>query len=145
MKHGHCPRGNPSPEYRTWQAMVARCHNPKAPNFHKYGGRGVTVCLRWRESFAAFLDDMGSRPTGTSIDRIDGTLGYGPANCRWATASEQNTNRRTAHMVTIGDETQSVTEWARRAGISDTAMLYRVRRGLTGDALLRPSHHGRAL
>lgn len=145
MKHGHSRKGKPTPEYRTWTAMVARCHNERAPNYHKYGGRGIMVCERWRASFAAFLADMGPRPPGTSIDRVNGNGGYGPDNCRWATPSQQNSNRRSARMLTINGATETLTEWARRAGISDTAMLYRVRRGLTGTALLRPSHHGRAL
>ena len=145
MKHGHTWKGGASREYRTWTAMIARCHNPKAPNYHKYGGRGIMVSERWRASFESFLADMGPRPDGTSIDRINGAAGYGPDNCRWATASQQNSNRRTARMLTINGATETLTGWARRAGISDTAMLYRVRKGLTGKALLRPSHHGRAL
>lgn len=140
--HGHA--GRRSPEYSSWSAMITRCLNPRAPNFAEYGGRGITVCDRWR-NFALFLDDMGPRPRGKTLDRIDGSRGYEPGNCRWATGREQQENRRTARMLTIGDETRCVTEWARRAGISDTAMLYRVRRGVAGTALLRPSHHGRPL
>jgi len=145
MIHGHTWKGGASPEYRTWTSMKSRCHNPSAPNYYKYGGRGITVCEQWRNSFAAFLSDMGTRPAGTTIDRIDGSIGYVPGNCRWATASEQNSNRSCSRMVTIGGETHTITEWARRAGVSDTCMLYRVRRGLSGEALLRKSHHGKSL
>lgn len=89
-RHGHAARR--SPEYSSWTAMLARCTNPRAPNFAKYGGRGITMCDQWR-SFDAFLADMGVRPAGTSLDRIDGTRGYEPGNCRWATAKEQRANR----------------------------------------------------
>lgn len=89
-KHGHAARV--SPEYRTWTGMVQRCTNPRAANFAKYGGRGIGVCERWR-TFALFYTDMGPRPTGLTLDRVDGTRGYEPGNCRWATAKEQRANR----------------------------------------------------
>lgn len=79
--------------YNTWRCMVRRCHDPSDKTFPKYGGRGIEVCKRWHESFEAFLDDMGKRPPGMSIDRIDNQRGYEPSNCRWATHSEQMKNR----------------------------------------------------
>lgn len=73
--------------------MIQRCTNPNHANFPTYGGRGIEVCPRWR-TFTNFLEDMGQRPDAKSIDRIDGTKGYEPANCRWATAKEQRANVR---------------------------------------------------
>lgn len=91
--HGHT-RGGRSPTYICWMAMRARCANPKDPGFGYYGGRGITVCDRWRGSFENFLADMGERPEGLTLDRVDNSGNYEPGNCRWATWSEQNLNRR---------------------------------------------------
>lgn len=82
------------PLYETWLDMIGRCHRTTHQRFESYGGRGVTVCERWRLDFWAFVADMGERPIGRSLDRIDNDAGYTPENCRWATASEQSRNRR---------------------------------------------------
>lgn len=83
-----------TPTYRIWAAMVSRCHNPNHYGYAMYGGRGIAVCDRWRHDFLAFLSDMGERPQGLSIDRIDNSKGYEPGNCRWATSKEQGQNTR---------------------------------------------------
>src|SRR5208283_883530 len=84
-----------TPGYRTWVGMRQRCRNPKSRNYPRYGGRGIKICKRW-DSFQTFLDDMGPKPKGLSIDRIDNDGHYEPANCRWATAAEQVRGCRTA-------------------------------------------------
>lgn len=139
IKHGHTAGGVVSPEYRTWTQMLVRCANARAPNFKAYGGSGVRVCAAWRKSFEAFLRDMGPRPVGTSIDRIDNRKGYAPGNCRWATPAEQANNRSSTHWLTFGGETKTLTAWARQIGISDTGLLARVRLGQTPPHILRPS------
>jgi len=103
-KHGHS--GNrkdaASVEYNAWTGMVKRCKNPKNRKYKYWGGRGVTVCKRWLNSFPSFLADMGTRPgPGYSIDRIDNDGNYEPGNCRWATAKQQNNNLRPRKKKTV--------------------------------------------
>lgn len=93
LKHGYSPKGIRTPTYQTWVAMKVRCNNPKHPFYKHYGGRGITYDPRW-DDFAVFLADMGERPDGKSLDRIDNDGNYELTNCRWATQSEQAKNRR---------------------------------------------------
>lgn len=85
--------------YGKWSSMVSRCTNPNDPRWEDYGGRGITVCLRWRHSFLYFLADMGEAPEGLTLDRFPNNDGnYEPGNCRWATPSEQVANRRPSRL-----------------------------------------------
>lgn len=93
-KHGHTIGGKSSREYNSWWGMRQRCNNSKSKFYKYYGGRGITVCDRWLNSFENFLKDMGNRPEGMSLDRINNDGNYEPANCRWATQSDQLKNRR---------------------------------------------------
>lgn len=92
-RHGAALGGRPTSTYRIWAEMVQRCTNPRHKAWDRYGGRGITVCDAWL-TFPGFLADMGERPAGLSLDRVDNDSGYRPDNCRWATASEQMKNRR---------------------------------------------------
>lgn len=103
IRHGHARQAADknaratTPTYRSWKAMLERCRNQNAPNYHLYGGRGITVCEQWqgREGFVTFLRDMGERPDGSTLDRFPDPDGhYQPGNVRWATAKEQAANRR---------------------------------------------------
>jgi hypothetical protein len=117
-------------EYQVWCYIKSRCYNKKVKAFKYYGGRGITMCDRWRNSFAAFLEDMGQRPTPKhQIDRIDNEKGYEPGNCRWATKKEQMRNRSNSRLVTAKGKTQCVATWAEETGLSWDVIWMRLRLG----------------
>jgi hypothetical protein len=94
LKHSNRMSDYTSPTYNTWRGMKLRCYNKNREDYKHYGGRGIEVCERWRSSFVAFLEDMGPRPPGMTLDRIDVNKGYCKDNCRWATKAEQERNKR---------------------------------------------------
>ena|SRR5882672_735333 len=146
-KHGM--RG--SRTYNSWRSMRARCENQNDPSFGQYGGAGITVCERWTNGedhlsgFECFYADMGERPSHTTLDRLDGKLGYFPGNCRWATHVEQQNNRKNNIHFEINGEVISGLEIENRFGISRDTVGNRYRSGLRGLDLvgpLRGKHRG---
>lgn len=120
VKHGM----RATPEYSSWQAMKSRCLNPNAHDYPRYGGAGITVHQAWADSFEAFYAEMGPRPEGTTLDRIDGTLGYAPGNVRWATPQEQAENTRKSWTVEIDGMRHASVEGAAKAnGVSTTTVV----------------------
>jgi hypothetical protein len=121
----HCQ--SHTPEYRAWYQMNRRCHDPRHGSFNDYGARGITVCDRWRESFLAFLSDLGPRPsTRHSLDRRDNNRGYEPGNCRWATPKEQANNTRRTRRITVDGVTRTLKEWADLRGVRPSFILTRI-------------------
>lgn len=121
--------------------MIARCCNPKSQVYENYGGRGITVCERWLESFENFFADMGVCPTGLSIDRIDNDGPYSPENCRWATDKEQGRNKRTCRFLEMNGERLPLSEWAERLGIPENTIRNRLRRGWSDERTLTEPIH----
>lgn len=99
-----------SPEYKSWRAMLDRCRNPNSYAFDDYMGRGITVCDRWSK-FENFYADMGSRPPGLTLERVDNSKGYTPGNCEWVTRKQQTNNRRSNVNITYNGRTQTVSQW----------------------------------
>ena len=111
--------------YWIWGAIIQRCTNPKNRQFKDYGGRGITVCDRWK-AFANFAADMGPRPPGRLLDRRDNNKGYGPDNCQWVTRQEQNSNRRNCIMVDCDGEQVTLREYCRRRGLKYRPIVKRI-------------------
>lgn len=131
LKHGLCYTS----AYRSWDRMKSRCYSPSAK---PYKNKGVTVCERWME-FENFYADMGDRPEGMSLDRIDNDGIYEPSNCRWATVSEQNLNRSCARMITLNGKTMNMSLWAREMGLKPRVVATRLNRGWSEErALTQP-------
>ena len=123
------------PVWAVWHSMKQRCTDPNHKAWANYGGRGITVCKRWLKSFAAFWEDMG--PTykpGLELDRKDNNAGYSPENCRWVTRKENAQNKR----CSLRKGKESVTEMAKRSGISRSTLYYRIHHGVPDELLLTP-------
>lgn len=115
-----------TPEYSAWSSMKGRCTNPKYENYKNYGGRGISVCQEWH-TFENFYRDMGARPEGTSLDRIDVNGNYEPSNCRWGTEEEQCNNRTNARLLEFNGKKQTIAQWSRELGIKYRTIHQRLR------------------
>lgn len=128
-KHGHARKhGKRTTTYRAWYAMIQRTTNPNTKQFNDYGGRGIVACEEWRD-FANFLKDMGERPSGLTLDRIDNDKGYSKENCRWATRHEQQLNRRCTRYLTVDGITKPLSVWAKERGLYTTLVRNRIVKG----------------
>lgn len=141
MKHGY--KG--TPEYRAWCSMLSRCRNPNVPAYRNYGGRGISVCLRWMQ-FVNFLSDVGRKPGGGyDLDRINSNGNYEPGNVRWATRKQGSQNKRTNILIEINGTTKSAAEWAAIAGVDRHTVAKRYKAGVRGSFLLASNlRRGRA-
>jgi len=135
MKHGNFKHGlHDIIEYQTWKRMRQRCHNPNNHLYPTHGKRGIKICKEW-DDFTVFYLDMGKRPSSKhSIDRIDNDGDYEPDNCRWATPSEQQKNRRPfvrnkAYLITIDGVTLTARQWCDKIGLNYGTFISRVNRG----------------
>lgn len=129
VKHGLTE----TPEFEIWTGIHTRCCNPKSTAFKNYGGRGISICDRWKDSFSNFLADMGKRPSPIhSIERSDNEGNYEPGNCYWATPYEQANNKRTNLKVTIDGVTKNLSEWARQFNVQVSTASLRHKQGLRG-------------
>jgi len=143
IKHGVLVAGVTPKDYKCWQSMKDRCTNLDSLAYKHYGARGIMICKSWRNSFEAFLKDMGKAPSPEhSIDRINNDDGYYPGNCRWATMKEQSNNRRTNWYITFEEETLTLAQWAERVGLTSEALRYRLTEwGSVKAALTTPVRH----
>src|SRR6185369_5026142 len=129
--------GGTSSMYGTWKNMIARCFNPKAKGFEYYGGRGIMVCARWRDSFMAFVEDMGERPDPTyQIDRIDNNGNYEPNNCRWIDRKTNCLNRSRRRMLEHDGRIMHASEWSEETGIPLSQILKRIYNGEPSELVL---------
>lgn len=127
--HGHCRTGGKrrTPEYNSWRGMIERCTNPRSIGWKRYGGRGIEVCERWRNSFIAFLSDLGPRPTARhTLERSNNNRNYEPGNVSWALPPVQARNKRNNRFLVLGNERHTLSEWARRIGLKRTTLEMRL-------------------
>lgn len=127
-RHGHYIKRKASPTYSSWCAMKKRCLYPNDKSFHEYGGSGIKICQRWFK-FKNFLEDMGIRPNGKSIDRIDNNLGYFKENCKWSTDKEQALNKKSTKIITFNGQSLSISDWSRKLGMCRDSIGKRLKAG----------------
>lgn len=128
--------------YKVWHAMHKRCTNPRYANYANYGGRGISVCDEWA-SFHRFVQDMGEKPAGMQLDRIDNNGRYEPANCRWASAAENTRNRRNTVVLEYDGRSQCLADWAAEVGMSRQKLAKRLALGWSVERALTAGQYER--
>ena len=123
-----------SPEYESWRSMIGRCKNQNASNYYRYGGRGITICPEWKD-FRVFFRNMGPRPKGTTLGRIDSSKGYTPDNCRWETHVQQNNNLSSNQFLKYKGKILSVMAWSRELNLSPHPIYRRLKRGWSAERI----------
>lgn len=144
LRHGHARKGRVTKEWTSWSNMKRRCYDPRNEDFHTYGGRGITVCDRWRYSFANFLKDMGERPGGLTLNRKDNDGNYEPGNCEWATEETQANNKTSNTFFEIDGQRKTMAQWCRIAYKRPDIVWHRLKLGWNfPEALFTPvrRHH----
>jgi len=139
ITHGQSRANKKTKLYMVWHGMKQRCYYGHHIGYKNYGGRGITVCERWRTSFENFFADMGNPPLGMSLERIDNDGPYSPENCRWATHAEQHSNTSRARLISFGGKTLCLRGWERALGLGRGTVSLRLKRGLPIQEVLRPS------
>jgi len=136
-RHGSALRGRKPKEYNIWVLMKQRCYNPNAKGFKNWGGRGIEVCNRWKQSYENFIADMGNCPEDCrGIDRIKNNLGYYKENCRWATQQQQMRNTRRNRLINYNGETKTLSEWTKELNMPNKSYYYWMKKGLTDSEIL---------
>lgn len=139
-KHGGAS-GRKSPTWKTWYEMIRRCRSKTRKCYKHYGGRGIKVCDRWKD-YGNFKDDMGEKPIGMTLGRIDNNGDYEPTNCRWETIDEQSNNKRTSRFLEIDGERRTISQWARAYGLDPQVAFSRLQQGWdTMRAVTTPLNH----
>ncbi len=123
-------------EYAIWNAMMQRCHNPNYNDYPRYGGRGIRVSKRW-QTFANFYHDMGKKPSGGSIERIDNNKGYSAGNCKWVTQKEQSRNKSSNRNLKANGKTKVLADWAKELGVTKDAVAYHLNNGKSMSDVVR--------
>jgi hypothetical protein len=133
VKHGM----HSSPENLAWRHMKDRCYNPKSQRYSRYGARGITVCERWRQSFEAFYQDVGPRPSPEhSIERLNNDGNYEPSNVVWAIRDQQNNNKSTSVFIEHSGERLTIAQWSKKLGISQKTLGERMKAGWTAEEIV---------